>query len=376
LWEEWREEDGQPFNRRSMRRVDETDITLIAQGSASTARALLVDQAYVEKNWLTKARLREPAAVQVGLEFPGQRQLEPQTTRRPASDSGLPWTVVTSSTASAASAALSPRRRLWLAGVGAMLLLVLTGTYMIQRLVSRELAVARLHSEFVAAVSHEFRTPLTSLRQLSEMLMDKPDAPTGRRVAYYGALQRQTERLQRLVESLLDFGRLESGRSGYHLQPLDLRPMIEQITREFLDDPAARGHALSVETDGQLSVSADPDAIRNAVWNLLDNAAKYSPPSAPIIVSVQDGAGCVEVHVRDAGSGIPVQEQGQIFEKFVRGERARQEGVPGTGIGLAMVRQIAKAHGGSVRVSCPPGSGAVFTLALPAIHHPTVERTS
>jgi two-component system phosphate regulon sensor histidine kinase PhoR len=257
-----------------------------------------------------------------------------------------------------------------------MLVLVLTGTYMIGRLVSRELAVARLQSDFVAAVSHEFRTPLTSIRQLSEMLIDRPDASADRRVGYYEALQRQTERLQRLVESLLDFGRLESGRTGYRLQPVSLVALIDQITREFRDDPAARGHAIVIDASGQPSISADPDAIRNAVWNLLDNAAKYSPRSAPITVSVERRGGCVEVRVRDQGSGIPEQEQGRIFEKFVRGERAREEGVPGTGLGLAMVQQIARAHRGSVRVSSAPGTGTVFTLVLPAREEPAVEGVS
>jgi signal transduction histidine kinase len=376
LWDGWRDADGDTFNRRSMLRVGEVDLTLIAQGSAGGARVLLVDQAYVEKHWLSKVRLRERTSVQVRLERPGPGQPGAHSTRRPAEDSGLPWTVVASSVAPDASAALSPRRRLWLAGAAAMLLILFAGTYMIGRLVSRELAVARLQTDFVAAVSHEFRTPLTSLRQLAEMLIDRPDAAADRRVQYYEALQRQTERLQRLVESLLDFGRLESGRTGYTLQPVILVSLIDQITREFQEDAAARGHAVILDARGRTSISADPDAIRNAIWNLLDNAAKYSPPCSPITVSVEPRGPCVEVHVRDDGSGIPVQEQGRIFEKFVRGERAREEGVPGTGIGLAMVQQIARAHGGSVRVSSAPGAGAIFTLALPAIPDPAVEAAS
>jgi signal transduction histidine kinase len=373
-WVQWNESDG-PFSQRSLVRVADTDVTLIVQATATGARLLLATPQFVETHFLSKARPGIRSGVEIRLEPAGHRPPGAPVTRRLTGDSGLPWTV-TASSALEATAALNPRRRLWFAGVGAMLLIVFGGSYMIQRLVARELAVAQLQSEFVAAVSHEFRTPLTSLRQLSEMLIDRPEAPAERRVHYYAALQRQTERLQRLVESLLDFGRLESGRAAYRLQPVEITPLVARIVQDFSEDGAARGHAVSFESRGHGAVAADPDAIRNALWNLLDNAAKYSPASEPIIVSVNWGDGSVELEVRDAGPGIPSHEHGRIFEKFVRGERARHDGVAGTGIGLAMVQHIAMAHGGAVHVRSEPGAGAVFTLVLPSIRQVVVEGAS
>ena len=291
--------------------------------------------------------------------------------RRPAADTGLPWTVLVEATRGARATAFGGRRALWLAGLAIIAVLVVSGTYVVGRAVSRELAVARLQSDFVSAVSHEFRTPLTSLRQLSEMLMERPATSIERRQSYYAALARQTDRLHRLVESLLDFGRMEAGTSPYRLAPLDARAVIRDIVQQFESDAAARGCDIRLQMpDAAGTIAGDRDALTNALWNLLDNAVKYSPGSRVVWVDVQLDGSTLAIRVRDRGLGIPVGEQREIFGKFVRGATARAGNISGTGIGLAMVSHIVKAHGGSISVESEPGEGSTFTIHLPVIQAP------
>ncbi len=264
---------------------------------------------------------------------------------------------------------LAARRRILLAGFAAVLILIAAGSYFIWRSVNRELAVARLQSDFVSAVSHEFRTPLTSLRQFTELLLDEDDLPLEKRQSYYRAQVRATDRLHRFVESLLDFGRMEAVRRPYRFRWLDAGALAKDVAEEFGRE--VKGHGFSVDCimdSADCSVNADPEALSRALWNLLDNAAKYSGDSRKIELAVNRArAGSqVCITVRDYGLGILVSEQKQIFQKFIRGAAAKSRGIKGTGIGLAMVRHIVEAHGGNINVSSAPGAGSTFTIVLPA----------
>jgi signal transduction histidine kinase len=256
---------------------------------------------------------------------------------------------------------------MWLAGLALLVVVIGAGAYFVTRVIGHELAVARLQSDFVAAVSHEFRTPLTSLRQLSEILIDQRMPDEDRRQAYFRAIARQTDRLNRLVESLLDLGRLEAGTSPYRLEPLDACALVRSVVDEF--DRDAGEHVridLDIDVDA-MEIRGDREALTNALWNLLDNAVKYSPACTTVWVTVSRDVGRLIVRVRDRGIGIPLAEQRAIFDKFVRGARATSEGFKGTGIGLSMVRHIVSAHGGAVEVESAPGQGSTFTMALPLV---------
>jgi signal transduction histidine kinase len=232
--------------------------------------------------------------------------------------------------------------------------------------VSRETAVARLQTDFVSAVSHEFRTPLASMRQLSELLVDDRVPSQARRTDYYRTLQRESERLHRLVEALLDFGRMESGAREYAFAPVDLNGLVTNVVSEFSAGVVESG--VTVETgcaDGVGTVAADREALSRALWNLLDNAVKYSPVSRTIWVTTSGEHGRVLVSVRDLGVGIAPDEQQAIFDKFRRGAGAAATRAKGTGLGLAMVRHIVAAHGGRVTVDSVPGEGSTFTIELP-----------
>jgi signal transduction histidine kinase len=322
---------------------------------------------FVERRWLVPERLSlDRQRVRVALQDPAARG-DVATTLRRAADSGLPWTVtVANADAEAELARLDGRRRLWLIGLAALAALVVAGTAVAVKAVSSELAVARLQSDFVSAVSHEFRTPLTSLRQISEALQDaRVGSEEGRRT-YYGALGRQTDRLQRLVEALLDFGRMEAGAAPYRPENASIDRLFRAVVGEFTAEAETRGEpvALHVTTVG-VDAAVDREAISNAIWNLLDNAVKYSPGTREAWVDVRPSNGGVSVSVRDRGIGIPCGEQREIFGKFRRGARATSEGIAGTGIGLAIVHHVVTAHGGTVGVESEPDAGSTFTIWLP-----------
>jgi two-component system phosphate regulon sensor histidine kinase PhoR len=168
------------------------------------------------------------------------------------------------------------------------------------------------------------------------------------------------------VEGLLDFGRMEAGVAWYRPAPLDVVELVRSVVEEFGREAADSGYRIEIAVGPDpLPAEADREALARALWNLLDNATKYSPDRGAIWVEVVRQSNQAEIRVRDRGLGIPLLEQKEIFGKFVRGAAARAANIKGTGIGLAMVDHILRAHGGSVRVESEPGRGSTFTLQLP-----------
>jgi signal transduction histidine kinase len=262
-------------------------------------------------------------------------------------------------------------RALWLAAVALMLLLVLAGAYAMHRGVSRELRVAQLQSDFVSAVSHEFRSPLTSLRGITELLANDRIADEGRRRQSYVFLERETGRLQRLVEDLLDFGRMESGRKQYRIEPHDVFGLVRAAVTEFREEALPGGFQVEMNLDARAAtIEADEEALRRAIRNLLENAVKYSPECRTVWVEGRVNHREVAISVRDRGMGIDPREQRDIFQKFVRGAAAKKAGIKGTGIGLSMVRQIVEACGGKIRLESEEGAGSTFTILLPLAGSP------
>ncbi len=285
---------------------------------------------------------------------------------RVAAQTGLPWNLhVASVDPSVVLADLEGRRRLMLAGAITVTLLILFGGYAVTRAVRRETEVARLQSEFVSAVSHEFRTPLTSMRQLTEMLSSDRVPSEERRAEYYAVIRQESERLHRLVEGLLDFGRMEAGALEFIKEPLSIDDLVNEVVDEFRAERGVDGSIIADGADGGMTVHADREALGRALWNLLDNAVKYSPESAVVHVDVAANGDGISVSVHDRGIGMSPEELDGIFEKFVRGKASRSLSVKGTGIGLAMVRHIVEAHDGDVGVESVLGEGSTFTILLP-----------
>lgn len=281
-------------------------------------------------------------------------------------DTGLPWVVRVSSSDPAAELAVSARRRnLLIGGLVLVLAVIVAASYFVFRAVNRELSLARLQSDFVAAVSHEFRTPLTAMCHLTELL-EEGNSPEDRLHLYYRTLGKESRRLRGMVESLLDFARMEAGRQVYHMEGVDIPGLVQKVVAEFLEQAALNGQRISLETPaGEYCTRADREAITRALWNLLDNAIKYSPASSVVRVSVKPEGEEIAIAIEDQGMGISKDEQGSVFHKFTRGAASRALNVKGTGIGLAMVDHIVKGHGGRVRLESEPGRGSRFTILLP-----------
>jgi signal transduction histidine kinase len=230
------------------------------------------------------------------------------------------------------------------------------------------LRVGRLQSDFVAAVSHEFRSPLTSLRQIAELLQSKRFTSEDQKRRSYDLLASEADRLGRLVEGLLDFARFEE--RGMEMRPtnVSLDELVGAVVSAFQGRSDVGGRKLTFSSsEPGIVVKADRDALTRAIWNVVDNAVKYSPVGGTIRVNVDRGhSGTARVSVSDEGLGIPADEQRAIFERFVRGSEAKSRRIQGTGIGLALVQTILRAHGGDIAVESAPGAGSTFTLTLPA----------
>ena len=378
IWQQWAGADRAEFHaagRRALRFAG-ISVTVLWQPRADQLMVLVAGPRFQQREWFDAPRsavgargLRVTLADADGQAVLGTLPADTSVTeQRTSAATHLPWTVFVGSADAAADLdEIANRRRLLLAGLALLVGLVIAGGYFIVRAVSREFAVAQLQSDFVSAVSHEFRTPLTSLSQFTDLLNDDPDLPAFKRRTFYQAQARATERLRRLVESLLDFGRMEAGARPYRLERVSTASLVGGVVDDFrrVGTPDGFTVEMSISEDSG-AMDVDPDAFARALWNLLDNAVKYSGSSRTVTVNAEVRDRSVSISVGDQGLGIPRHEHNEIFKKFVRGTASRAHGIKGTGIGLAMVRHIVQAHGGTVRVESAAGEGSTFTIVLPA----------
>jgi signal transduction histidine kinase len=377
IWQRWTRDGAALAHGRASITTSAGPVLIVWQVSGSTVAGFIAGTDYVEQRWLADLKplgaksANDARHLQFALTDPDGRLITGRASDisghpaiRLASSTDLPWTIQVYGDGDDGSA-LAGRRRLLLAGMGLLLALILTGSWFIGHAVARELAVADLQSDFVSAVSHEFRTPLTTLCQLSELLVRDRVASDEDRRQYYEFLHSESHRLRRFVEGLLDFGRLEAGKMPFRFEELDAAALLRQAAAEFARAQQARGHRFEVATMVETCVvRADRETLRCVFWNLFENAAKYSPECDTVWVNLANVDGHVAISVRDRGTGIPPNEQRRIFDKFVRGSAARASDVRGTGIGLAMARQIARAHGGDITVESEIGKGSTFTVVL------------
>ncbi|MBI4908315.1 MAG: HAMP domain-containing histidine kinase [Acidobacteria bacterium] len=301
-----------------------------------------------------------------GRTLAGDRIARSRAVVRTAAETRLPWTLyVSAEPVSRAESAV--QQRFLLLGIFIMVLFLVLGTLFIARAIHREAELLRMQSDFVSAVSHEFRSPLTTMRQLSEILLLGRAPSEERRHLYYEMMVKETTRLQRVVEALLQFGRMEAGARKYHFQELDAAALVRRVVTDFEQQIAGTGRHVEVLDPGAPCwIDADPEALTVALRNLLDNAVKYSPdqPTVWVDCGVKDRR--VTIAVKDHGLGIADSEKKAIFRKFVRGSAASTSNAKGSGVGLAMVRHIVAAHGGEITLASKKGEGTTFTLWLPS----------
>jgi signal transduction histidine kinase len=236
---------------------------------------------------------------------------------------------------------------------------------------ARELA--QLKSDFVSTVSHELKTPLTSIRMFAEMLeQGVAQGDPAKLARYHGVIVQESQRLGLLIANLLDYAQIEKGTRRYTPTREAIGPLVRQAvaTFETLRDPEGAGRNLlgvAVSDEAmRAEVEVDRDVVVGAVLNLLANAAKYGA-GRPVEVSVDADAAAAWIAVRDHGPGIPPAEQARIFREFYRAPEAYRSGVEGTGLGLALVKRHIEALGGTVEVASQLGDGARFTIRLPRV---------
>lgn len=300
-----------------------------------------------------------------GQRIAGAAAVPPENVARIIGDPQNPWMlrIWYDSAVAAGGSRLGPRLLL---AVLAIAILFLWGTvYFMARAMRSEAAVSRLQSDFVAAVSHEFRSPLTTVRQLSEMLEMDQVPSEDRRRKYYHVLAGEARRLQRLVETLLNFGKMEAGAQQYHFEKLDVRELVSRaVTEAAVQEDVTSSRVRISGPESGIHLIGDADALALALRNLVENGLKYSPACEIVEVQWNSKGGRVSISIVDHGPGIPREEHQAIFQKFVRGRSAIEARIKGTGVGLAMARHILSAHAGEIRLESEPGRGSTFTVVL------------
>ncbi len=228
--------------------------------------------------------------------------------------------------------------------------------------------VNKIRRDFVANVSHELKTPATSLKLLAESLVDILDEDQNQARFFAEELRNETERLAKLITDLLDLTRLESSEGIQNPQPVDIRSILMVVLARLRPAARHKNISLSWKRSGKAALYAvrgDETQLTSMFTNLVENAVKYTPAGGRVDVTGESDESEVIVRVSDTGIGIPKKYLGRIFERFYRVDKARSKETGGTGLGLSIVRHIAENHGGRVAVESIPGEGSTFTVCLP-----------
>jgi signal transduction histidine kinase len=240
------------------------------------------------------------------------------------------------------------------------------GGYLLLRDVNRDVRLTEVRSQFVANVSHELKTPLTAIRMFAETLALGRSRNEQARSEYLETIVNESERLARLVDNVLDFSKIEQGKKIYRLRPTSLVDVANSAIRAMQYPLVQQGFTLHLDIQEDLpALRADPDAMEQAILNLLTNAMKYSGDAREIDLRLASRNGDAVIEVTDRGLGIALDEQKRVFEKFYRVRSHESHLIAGTGLGLTLVAHIAKAHGGRVDVQSAPGAGSTFSILIP-----------
>jgi tetratricopeptide (TPR) repeat protein len=247
-----------------------------------------------------------------------------------------------------------------------LVVVLVFGAVLIGRTIAHEMEILKLKSDFVSSVSHEFKTPLTSIKALAERLQGDKVIDATKMKQYFSLISQNADQLSRLVKNLLDFSKIEEGKIEYSFVLTDIAQLVSRQVQDFAKNDVQKNvriRALIPDDIPHLYVNGE--ALSQALNNLLDNAFKFSSADGEVEVRVKKDGDNVVIEVADQGIGIPQDEQGKIFEKFYQARNAVRQSAKGTGLGLTMVKHMAEAHGGRISVKSKFGEGSVFSLTLP-----------
>jgi len=254
--------------------------------------------------------------------------------------------------------------------LGVLSVLMIGGLVLTYRSVNKQVALARLKSDFVSNVSHELRTPLALIRLYAETLELGRITTDGKKHEYYSIIRKESERLSALINNILDFSRIEAGAKEYDFRETDIAELVRNTLDSYRYQIEQQGFALEEHIDPVPAVRVDREAIARALVNLVNNALKYSDNEKFLGVRLYRDQSVLKLEVSDRGIGIDRHEQSRIFEKFYRTCDPLVHNTKGSGLGLSLVRHITRAHGGEVEVESAPGRGSKFTLSLPLAREP------
>jgi len=333
-----------------------------------SSRVLLVNSAQLRKLMDdVVAEAAAEAAQGVTLSIEREDAVEPGAVKRP-----LPvvpgYAAVARITPEVLEARASERERFYRYIIVFSMVGILCGGFYTARVVMREVKLAKLKSGFVSNVTHELKTPLTSIRMFSDMLRDGQVTDEAERRECLDVIAQETERLGALIQKVLDFGRSESRRPRFRWTTASLGPVVQREVERFRRASGIEAGRLELRIAMNLpAVIHDPDAFREVVSNLLSNAYKYSPPDdRRLRVTLGPQKGRIVLCVEDNGPGVPARERRKIFEQFYRAGDLLTSELEGTGLGLSIARNIVRAHGGRIGVEDREGGGSRFLVVLPA----------
>jgi signal transduction histidine kinase len=253
--------------------------------------------------------------------------------------------------------------------IAVLVLAIGIGSWLIVADLNRQLLLARQKTDFVSNVSHELKTPLTSIRMFAELLAEGRVTDREKQKSYLGIITAETARLTRLINNVLDFARIERGEKKYHFQPCDVCEIVRETAETYRPHFETNGFKFDwTLPDGPVPVNADRDPLAQVLVNLLSNAEKYSDSRKEVTLEVTRHSSPLpyaEIKVLDRGVGVPKGSEQKIFEKFYRAHDVLSSGIQGSGLGLTLARQIARAHGGEITHERREGGGSCFTLRLP-----------
>ncbi|MEP6818000.1 MAG: HAMP domain-containing sensor histidine kinase [bacterium] len=250
--------------------------------------------------------------------------------------------------------------------LGILSLIIVAGLVLTKHIVSKEMALAHLKSDFVSNVSHELRTPLALIRLYAETLELGRITTEEKKDDYYRIIRKESERLTALINNILDFSRIEAGRKEYDFRETDIAELVRNTLDSYRYQIEQQGFAFEQSIDSSIpAVRIDREAIARALVNLVNNALKYSANEKFLGVRLYRANDRLKLEVVDRGIGITRREQSKIFEKFYRTGDPLVHNTKGSGLGLSLVRHITRAHGGEVEVESTPGKGSKFILSLP-----------
>lgn len=249
--------------------------------------------------------------------------------------------------------------------IGVLLLILLAAVVFVYSAVKKELELAQLKADFVSNVSHELRTPLALISMFAETLELDRVKNDEKKKEYYSIISQEANRLGRIVNSILNFAKMEAGKRKFNFEPTNLNDVIENIFQTYSYHLYNKGFKFEKYlTDNLPAVRIDSEAISEAVINLIDNAIKYSNEKKEVILRTGISDRKVYVEVSDKGIGIAPDEQKKIFDKFYRVSSGLIHNVKGTGIGLSLVKQIVDAHNGKIELESKTGAGSTFRITL------------